>query len=235
MIDTWQQTIADPNKITARHLQKKGTNDGSSLLISMVAKQMLFMGDKKENDEPLIKAYGTSLQFHSVPHLIKALKYDSILQSLHHTITHNQYPTPIETELSPSAIPTLFQHNEHPYTAMDDIEAITPQELKTIIATYCERFYPQATRQSLKPLQNITEEEIRQILQTTMALRKMIVKAGIELTFNPPTISDLISQRDANTKSPPINWDSPDQIQAIEPNTTTFRAQTRESKIQTIL
>jgi hypothetical protein len=229
MNQTWQQTITDPTKINARHLQSKGTNEGSSLLISMVVKRMQHRMGTTEPDEPPSKVYGTPLQFHSVPTLIKTLKNDTILQELHYTITDNHYPPPIEA-LSPSAIPTLFQHNEHPYTAMEDIESIMPQELKTIIVTYCERFYPQATKQTLEALQHTTEEEINQILQTPMALRKMIKRTGIEFKFNPPTISKLTTpRREASTQSKTSNPDSHDPIQTIGLNTTTFRSQTQRT------
>jgi hypothetical protein len=113
---------------------------------------------------------------------------------------------------------------------MEDIESIMPQELKTIIVTYCERFYPQATKQTLEALQHTTEEEINQILQTPMALRKMIKRTGIEFKFNPPTISKLTTpRREASTQSKTSNPDSHDPIQTIGLNTTTFRSQTQRT------
>ena len=78
---------------------------------------------------------------------------------------------------------------------MEDIESITPQELETIVSTYCERFYPQAMRQTLAALQYTTEAEITNLLQTPMALKKMIERAGTDPIFEPPTLSHLAPLR----------------------------------------
>jgi hypothetical protein len=85
-------------------------------------------------------------------------------------------------------------------------------------------------KQTLEALQHTTEKEIKQILQTPMALRKMIERTGIELKFNPPTISKLTTpQQEASAQSKTSNSDSHDPIQTIGLNTTTFRSQTREN------
>jgi hypothetical protein len=102
-----------------------------------------------EPDGSPSKIYGASLQYHSTPTLLKALKNDSDLQEIHYKITTSHYPTPTKSELSQAAIPTLLQNNKHPYTAMDDIDLHTPQEIETIITTYRKRFYPQVPKQAI--------------------------------------------------------------------------------------
>jgi hypothetical protein len=163
MINTWQLITNKPAKINTRQFQNKGTNKGSSLLISMVAQNMQREMQHTKPDGSPSKIYGTSLQYHSTPTLLKALRNKNKLKELHCKITTNYYPTPMK-ELSPATIPTIFQTTKRPYTAMDDIDSLTAQESEMIMTTYCERFYPQVTKQTIAELQNSTDKEIRQML-----------------------------------------------------------------------
>jgi hypothetical protein len=73
----------------------------------------------------------TALQYHSTSTLIKALKHKTSLCNLHYKISTKHYPAPTEKELCPTTIPTLFQNNQHPYTAFNDINSLTPKKSST--------------------------------------------------------------------------------------------------------
>jgi hypothetical protein len=141
MTKTYYQTTGDPTIINARHFQSKGTNQEISLLISMVAQKM----STHKPDSNTNRIIGTALQYHSTSTLIKARKHKTNLRDLHYEISTKHYPVPTEKELCPTTFPTLFQINQHPYTAFDDIDSLTPQEIEYIMTTFCERFYPQVT------------------------------------------------------------------------------------------
>ena len=200
----------------------------------MVAQRMTRIMGAPDPDEPSHTVFGTPLQFHSVTTLIKALKNDTVLQDLHSAITHNQYPAPVEAELTPSTIPTLFQHNEHPYTAMDDIESIMPQELETIVSTYCERFYPNVTRQTLASLRYTTEAEITNILRTPMALKRILEWAGTDPIFEPPTLSPLTPPRETRTQPETTKLTTHKPVHPLEHDTITSTSQTGSGTIPTM-
>ena len=65
-------------------------------------------------------------------------------------ITKNHYPVPTETEIYPTTIPTLFQNNQQPFTALDNIDSLTPQEVEYIMATFCKQFIHKSQNPSLK-------------------------------------------------------------------------------------
>ncbi len=145
-----------------------------------------------EPDGNTNRVIGTALQYNSTSILIKALKHDTIsLQDLHYEISTKHYPVPTEKELCPTTTPTLFQNNQHPYTAFDDINSLTPQEIKYIMTTFCERFYPQVTKPIIQEPLNSTEEEIRQMLQSPHTIQNKIEKNGHKIDFNPPFVSIL--------------------------------------------
>jgi hypothetical protein len=85
---------------------------------------------------------------------------------------------------------------------------------------YCEHFYPQVTKQTIKELQHLTEEEIKQMLQTPMALQKMVEKTGIKLKFNPPT-TDHIKPDSIQTRiERPIKQQQPNTNNRTRPQNT---------------
>ena len=76
----------------------------------MVSKQMQEVMNTTRTDGLPNKIDGTHLMYHSTPILLKALKNNEELKELHYTITTNQYPAPIESELCPAAASTLYQN-----------------------------------------------------------------------------------------------------------------------------
>jgi hypothetical protein len=167
MTNQYHLIIQDPTIISARQFQNKGSNQEISLLISMVAQKM---NNQTQQDGDTNRITGTSLQYHSISTLIKALKHEMSLQELHYKISTNYYPPLTKTEMYPPTIPMLFQSSHHPYTAFDDIDSLSPQDVKYIMTTYCERFYPQATKAMIKELTNSPNEEIKQMMQTPQTI-----------------------------------------------------------------
>ena len=229
MNETWRLISSDPSKTNARNFQSPGTNEGSSLLITMVSKQMQEVMNTTRTDGLPNKIDGTHLMYHSTPILLKALKNNEELKELHYTITTNQYPAPIESELCPAAASTLYQNTKHPYTAMDDVDLLTPQEIDTIITTFCERFYPQITKKDISNLTINTEEEITRALRTPGGLSHMLKETGAQPKFEPPFISII------RHETKPITQTNYDPIDIIGSDIQTFKLKSTNEKIQTVL
>jgi hypothetical protein len=200
-------------------------------LITMVSLQIQRVMKTSDPEGLPNKLYGTPLMFHSVPTLLKALKNDDKLKELHYTITTNHYPTPTESELCPAATPTLYQNTEQPYNAMDDTNLLTPQEIDTIIANYCERFYPQVSKKEISNLAITTEEEIIQALRAPYGLAQMLKKTGIQPKFDPPFISRMTPSK----PKPTMQTNTYDPITIIGSTTHLFKLKSTEEKIQTVL
>ena len=102
-----------------------------------------------------------------------------------------------------------------------------------IMTTYCKRFHPQVPNQTIAELQNSTDKEIQQMLQTPMTLQMMIKKTILTIDFNLPTLSRLTPpQHESNTQH---QTNSNNPIQIIGLNTSTFNTKTTKEKTQTVL
>jgi hypothetical protein len=229
MNESWRLISSDPSKINARNFQSPGTNEGSSLLITMVSKQMQEVMNTTGTDGLPSKIYGTHLMYYSTPILLKALKNNEELKELHYAITTSHYPAPIESDLYPAAAPTLYQNTKHPYTAMDDVDLLTPQEINTIITTFCERFCPQVTKKDISNLTIHTEEEITRALRTPGGLSHMLKETGAQPKLEPPIISII-----QNETKPPTQINH-DPIDIIGSDIQTFKLKSTNEKIQTVL
>ncbi len=202
----------------------------------MVAQKL---NNQTQQDGDTNRITGTSLQYHSISTLIKALKHKTSLHELHYKISTNYYPPPTKTEISPTTIPMLFQSSHHPFTAFDDINSLSPQEVEYIMTTYCERFYLQSTKAMIKELKNSPDEEIKQMMQTPQTIQATITKNGHKIDFNPIFVSILgTTQHNVNKQQQPQpnklqNQDDPFQILHLKAKT--FKAKTTKEKIQTVL
>ncbi len=89
MREKYAHIMQSHTHINARQFQQEGTNQGISLLVSMVAQKM---NSNPEQGGDTSRINGTALQCHSVPNLVRALKDNNKLQQLHYEISTSYYP-----------------------------------------------------------------------------------------------------------------------------------------------